>query len=106
MEKEQQAEELLDKTNYISGSEQHILVRLRIRGKLNAKDFNNTLFFRSVKKLISAQWVEKVVVINSNNRMESYYKITRKGQAFNSLMMQHPAYSDIWKMIKHKIDVW
>ena len=100
---------LVEQCNFITKSQQHLLIILRLKGKIEGSEckttFKNTRFFGSIEKLIQAGWVKKNYVSSDHNRPKTFYVITKRGAEFNSQMMQHPEYKAIWDRMKKGIIV-
>ena len=107
MAEQEELLEKLDNSGYFSKPEQYFLLSIRIKGKIEGWEgqgmYRSKRFYEAVQKLIDAGWVKKKVKLNENGKSSTYYILTGDGYSFNSLLMRHPEYIDIWKKLPHKI---
>ena len=95
----------LKKSKSFTKTEQHLLIYMRLVGKVNGWKsqsdyvFSSARFYKGIKTLMKMGLVNKKQKIEGG-KFKSEYTLTRKGLSFNADLMKHPEYIQIWNNMK------
>lgn len=103
----QPLEQLILESKGLTKTEQHLLMLLRVSGKIEGwrknEIYKNMRFYYAMKNLINSKWVKQTYRYNEKGAPMAIYRLTRRGYEFNSELMQHCNLKPIWDKLPKKV---